>query len=264
MNINSDFSGALFLRKLSIVYVAQLRQGGRCQLEQVQPTAGCAWHSHRWQLKTSRQSTWISSLKMTVNGAPVRGLHGRSKDGPACRAPGCAAERETLAHVLGLCPKGDLLRNTRHHKCRTMIADEFRKKEWEVFEEVTCIGNEDSSRRIDIIVIDRENKVALILDPTVRYEAGENQAVEVNEEKRRIYVPCIPDLTERYRLQGFDVDIIGLYIGARGALSKFFVDFCNKYSLSKDLIGRIVISVLKGSCSILNHHLYSQQPVTAV
>ena len=90
-------------------------------------------------------------------------------------------ESETLAHVLGSCPKGDLLRNTRHHKCRTMIADEFWQKEWDMFEEVTCIRNEDSSRRIDIIAIDRKNKVAHILDPTVRYEAGENQAVEVDE-----------------------------------------------------------------------------------
>ena len=209
-------------------------------------------------------SEWITCLKMTVNGAPVRSLHGRSKDGPACRAPGCAAERETLSHVLGSCPKGDLLRNTRHHKYRTMVADDFRLKGWEVFEEVPCIGNEDSSRRIDIITIDRKKKVALILDPTVRYEAGENQAVEVDEEKRRIYEPCVPDLTERYRLQGFEVKVIGLYMGARGTVPKFFVDFCHKYLLSKDLIGRIVISILKGSCSILNHHLYSQQPVTAV
>ena len=126
-----------------------------------------------------------------------------------------------------------------------MIADEFRQKEWDVSEEVTCIRNEDSSRRIDIIAIDRKNKVAHILDPTVRYEAGENQAAEMNEEKRRIYVPCVPDLTERYRLQGFDVEVIGLYIGARGAVPKFFVDFCNKYFLSKDLISRIVISILK-------------------
>ena len=145
-----------------------------------------------------------------------------------------------------------------------MVADDFRLKGWEVFEEVPCIGNEDSSRRIDIITIDRKKKVALILDPTVRYEAGENQAVEVDEEKRRIYEPCVPDLTERYRLQGFEVKVIGLYMGARGTVPKFFVDFCHRYLLSKDLIGRIVILILKGSCSILNHHLYSQQPVTAV
>ena len=202
---------------------------------------------------------------MTVSGAPVRSLHGRSKDGPAYRAPGCEAEKETLAHVLGFCPKGSLLRNTRHNRVRTMIAEAFREKDsYEVHEEVPCIATDDSSRRIDIIVIDRGKKQAWILDPTIRYEGEETQAADVDEEKRKIYEPCVADLGQKYRLTGFDVKVIGLYIGARGTISKFFVEFCRSFSLCKDLIKRVVISVLKGSCGILHSHLYSQQPVTAV
>ena len=223
--------------------------------------------SNQWVYNRSglTNSEWISCLKMTVNGAPVRSLHGRSKDGPACRAPGCEAEKETLAHVLGFCPKGSLLRNARHNRVRTMIADAFRGKDGqEVHEEVPCIATDDSSRRIDIIVIDRGKKQAWILDPTIRYEWNETQAKDVDEEKRTIYEPCVPDLRQKYRLAGFDVKVIGLYNGARGTISKFFVDFCRSFSLCKDLIKRIVISVLKGSCGILHNHLYCQQPVTAV
>ena len=127
-----------------------------------------------------------------------------------------------------------------------MIADAFRGKDGlEVYEEVPCIATNDSSRRIDIIVIDRGKKQAWILDPTIRYEGNDTQATEVDEEKRKIYEPCVPDLMLKCRIAGFDIKVIGLYIEARGAISKFFVEFCRSFLLPKDLIKRIVISVLK-------------------
>ncbi|GAV07920.1 hypothetical protein RvY_17698 [Ramazzottius varieornatus] len=153
---------------------------------------------------------WISCLKMTVNGAPVRSLHGRSKDGPACRAPGCEAEREALSHVLGSCHKGNLLRNARHNKIRPMIAEVLRGKDGlEV--EVPCIAENGSSRRVDIIIIDRGKSQAWIVDLTVRYEGGEQQATEVDNEKKRIYEPCVRDLKGKYRMEEYEVEVIGLY-----------------------------------------------------
>ncbi|GAV05062.1 hypothetical protein RvY_15248 [Ramazzottius varieornatus] len=128
--------------------------------------------SNKWVYNRSglTNSEWISSLKVTVNGAPVSSFHGRSKDGPACRAPGREAEKETLSHVLGSCRKGSLLRNARHNRVRTMVADAFREKNGlEVYEEVPCTATDDSLRRIDIIVIDRGKKQAWVVDPTVRY-----------------------------------------------------------------------------------------------
>ncbi|KAJ4445709.1 hypothetical protein ANN_12394 [Periplaneta americana] len=49
-----------------------------------------------------------------------------------CRHPGCN-ETETLGHVLGFCRKTELLRNNRHHKARTGIADVLKRRGWEVF-----------------------------------------------------------------------------------------------------------------------------------
>ena len=104
-------------------------------------------------------------------------------------------------------------------------------------------------------------KQARILDLTIRYEGIETQATDVDEEKRLIYEPYILDLKLKYRLAGFDVKVIGLYIGARGTIPKFFVDSCKCSSLPKDLMNRIVISVLKGSCSISHCHHTHNSPL---
>ena len=73
------------------------RAGGVDQFKEHTP-------SNHWVYNRSglTNSEWISRLKMTVNGALVRSLHGRSKDGPACRGE---AEEETLAYVPGSCRK---------------------------------------------------------------------------------------------------------------------------------------------------------------
>ncbi|KAJ4447736.1 hypothetical protein ANN_09744 [Periplaneta americana] len=73
---------------------------------------------------------------------------------------------ETLGHVLGFYRKTELLRNNRHHRARTMLADILRQQGLEVHEEVHCISEDDSTRRADIIVIDRKKNTGTILDPT--------------------------------------------------------------------------------------------------
>ena len=69
-------------------------------------------------------------LKMINDVASVRSLNGRSKNGHQCRH--CSDTEiyvyETLAHVLGKCPFSDLVRKTRHHAIRTIIADQFRRQ----------------------------------------------------------------------------------------------------------------------------------------
>ncbi len=59
------------------------------------------------------ESEWKDCIKMFANVVPVRVLHGRSQGSNRCRH--ACGEIETLAHVLGFCRFGELLRNTRHH-----------------------------------------------------------------------------------------------------------------------------------------------------
>ncbi|KAJ4438546.1 hypothetical protein ANN_14493 [Periplaneta americana] len=134
------------------------------------------------------------------NQTPVRSLHGRSLDGFRCRY---CNEIETLAHVLGSCQHGELLRNSRHHNIRKLIAQALRKRSFEVHEEVHCVASEGGGiRRADIVALDKTNSKGFILDPTVRFEMSQTQPFEVNKEKQHIYEPTIPYFREKYQMKG--------------------------------------------------------------
>ncbi|KAJ4428684.1 hypothetical protein ANN_25677 [Periplaneta americana] len=105
-------------------------------------------------------------LKMIAMVAPVRSLPGRSTGTTHCRH---CSEYETLPHVLGSCPQGQVLRIKRYNTIRSMIADALRSKNLDVHEEVHCIADGGSNRRIDIIAINRNKQTAEIIDPTIRF-----------------------------------------------------------------------------------------------
>ncbi|KAJ4448407.1 hypothetical protein ANN_10423 [Periplaneta americana] len=102
-----------------------------------------------------------------------------------CRYPDCS-ELETLGHVLGQCPKGELLINARHHRVRHALATSLKTLNWEIHEEVHCVSSDASFRRADIIAINGRLKRALVLDPTIRFDRNLNQATEVDIEKKSI------------------------------------------------------------------------------
>ncbi|KAJ4431573.1 hypothetical protein ANN_20172 [Periplaneta americana] len=122
-------------------------------------TAANNWIANKKGLSTSE---WISSLKMTTNLAAVRSVPGRSLDGTLCRH-GCP-EIETLAHVLGFCEQGLLLRNSRHHLVRSKIAAALRNKGWIVEEEISCLAKNGSTRRVDILAYNADTKQGIIVD----------------------------------------------------------------------------------------------------
>ncbi|KAJ4432008.1 hypothetical protein ANN_20622, partial [Periplaneta americana] len=131
---------------------------------------GCALNANVYRLSTSE---WISSLKMTANLAAVRSVPGRSLDGTRCRH-GCP-EIETLAHVLGFCEQGLLLRNSRHHLVRSKIAAALRTKGWIVEGEISCLAENGSTKRVDILAYNADTKQGIIVDPTKRFEVGCHQ-----------------------------------------------------------------------------------------
>ncbi|KAJ4427554.1 hypothetical protein ANN_25202 [Periplaneta americana] len=159
---------------------------------------------------------WIRNHKGNVSA--VRSVPDRSSGSNLCRR--CDREVETLAHVLGVCPHGELLRNTRHHTVRSVIATALRYK---VYEEVYGISSEGSNRRIDIIAFKPPSLEGYIIDPTVRFESHEHQPEEVHEEKRNIYGPSISFYKDKYHLES--IIITGLMIRARGIIPRFPVDF---------------------------------------
>ena len=154
-----------------------------------------------------------------------------------------------------------------------MIADAMTKNGWKVLQEVECNShsmkqiNEDSdnssvesfsSRRVDIIAYNQTTRKGVILDPTIRMEQNTNQADLVDLKKKAFYEPCIPYFKEKLGLD--DIEVIGLYVGARGTISKFFLEFLKNHALPSTLIEDIVTTVLKKSAQICVHHLFSNIP----
>lgn len=197
-------------------------------------------------------SEWRDAIKMTANVCSVRSLPGRSQDGTLCRR--CRREHETLAHVLGSCPYGEVLRNSRHHAVRGRIAQAMRHCGYTVFEEVPGIASNGSNRRIDIIAFKPTESHGLILDPTVRFETHEGQPEEVDTEKRSIYEPTVSYYKDKYKLE--NIHVVGLMVGARGTIPKFLVQFWTSRGLQKSHLLDIAIVALKGSLAILRNHLF--------
>jgi len=194
---------------------------------------------------------FMQILKMIGQVAPVRAVYGRGLT-HQCRH---CAETETLGHVLGFCDRGYLLRNQRHNNVRSMIADEFRRLKWNVYEEVNCLNPLRSTQRIDIIIFKKKNDKAYIIDPTIRIETSREQPEEVNQEKKAHYDSVIPFFKDKYGLK--DIEVIGVFIGARGTISVDFENFRTKFDISKDLRNKVALSVIKSSVQILQHHTYN-------
>ena len=198
-------------------------------------------------------SEWVNTIKMTADVAAVRALQGRSQDGNHCRF---CSEIETLAHVLGKCPRGEQLRTTRHHNVRSLLANALRNQKWIVQEEVHCVSAEGSNRRIDILAYDANSLTGYVIDPTVRFECHIQQPSDVDIEKRNIYNPCVPDLCKKFQIKSLEV--IGLFIGSRGTITNFFEVFRKKFMLPKSVTKDILLSVIKNSVKILNNHIYTK------
>jgi len=97
-----------------------------------------AWVSNKGGLSSSE---WTNAIKASINSMSNRGTGGRSVGGSChCRNEVCNENNivQSLPHIRGSCPKTELLRNAAHHRDRSAIADLFRSKNFEVYEEVHC------------------------------------------------------------------------------------------------------------------------------
>ncbi|KAJ4440257.1 hypothetical protein ANN_08396 [Periplaneta americana] len=146
------------------------------------------WITHHEGLSCSE---WRDAIQMVGNVAAVRAIPGRSMDSNRCRH--CFNEIETLAHVLGSCPHGEILRNARHHKIRSAIALALRDKGYTTYEEIYGLSETGSCRRVDILAFN--NTTGDIIDPTIRFELNTTQPEDANNEKNQIYaqieiIPC--------------------------------------------------------------------------
>ncbi|KAJ4442246.1 hypothetical protein ANN_12112 [Periplaneta americana] len=91
-------------------------------------------------------------------------------------------------------------------------------------------------RRADIIAINGRLKRALVLDPTIRFERNLNQATEVDIEKKSIYEPCLPYLSQKYNVPLKQWSVIGLLFGSRGSITKFTWNYLKELHIPFDSV----------------------------
>ena len=208
--------------------------------------------ANHWIIKHEglSSSEWRDAIKMTGNVAAVRVVPGRTMGNNRCRH--CGNEIETLPHVLSSCPHGDALRNTRHHGIRNTITQTLRDNGYTVHEEVHGLSEDGSTRRIDMIAF-QDNQKGHIIDPTIRFEHCKSQPLDVNQEKKKIYEPTISYYKSKYNLH--HIEVIGLLVGARGTIPSFFKKFCEDFHLPLSFSKHIALLALKGSIALLRNHL---------
>ena len=108
-----------------------------------------------------------------------------------------------------------------------------------------------STKRADIVIIDRGNKNGYIIDPTVRFERDENQANDVHLEKKGHYDPCCTYFTDKYGIESWEV------IGARCTVTKFTVNVFKRFGFDTNILQDIAIQILRDTLYILHNHLYN-------
>ncbi|KAJ4443021.1 hypothetical protein ANN_04671 [Periplaneta americana] len=98
-------------------------------------------------------------------------------------------------------------------------------------------------------------RIGFIIDLTVRFEMNEEQPADVDKEKKNIYNPTIPYYLQKYQLE--ELEVIGLLVGARGTATLFMKDVFKRLGIPTS-ITIVTLAALKGSITLLKHHLYSK------
>ncbi|BES95949.1 Hypothetical protein NTJ_08758 [Nesidiocoris tenuis] len=218
-----------------------------------------SWVSNKGGLTSSE---WTNGIKLSMNLMSNRGTGGRSQGNRLCRNPTCGEKNqiETIPHIRGSCPKSELLRNSAHHKIRSAVASIFRCKGWEVHEEIHCRSQDDEggeqNRRADIVVIDRTQDRAMIIDPTLRWESNADSLdIDIDREKKSIYEPTVPYFREKYGVTNWEVH--GLWFGVRGTASPLLRGFFKRFQIANTTLAELCLTVLRDTLHIIHRHLYS-------
>ena len=218
-------------------------------------------NSFMYNKQSLSSSDWTAALKLNTNYANLKGVpgvaqgHGQNR---RCRRCHNENNRETPSHVLGCCPFGENRRNARHHEVQLRLIAMLQDKGFDCYDEVTCIDDNGTNRRVDILAFDLKSNKAYVIDPTVRFENNEDMDEVVQLEKAGIYDKCFNDLKERYKQYGErQLETIGLWFGSRGTIGKNVVNFFERFQLDKKKLPEIAESILAASIRMIHAHSYT-------
>ena len=94
-----------------------------------------------------------------------------------------------------------------------------------------------------------------IIDPAIRWESNRDVAEEVQTMKRDTYESCFEDLKSKYPIGNRGCEVIGLWFGARGTISRQVVDFFERFELDKNALPDIAETILVASVHMISAHI---------
>ena len=137
------------------------------------------------------------------------------------------------------------MRVERQNQVVKMIMEKLRENDKR---EVQIEPKDQRNFKPDIVIKSKDKSRAWILDPTIRMEVSDEEITSKNTEKAEKYAPTADEIKlERFR----QVTVHGLWMGARGVLSKDSINIFKSLGLDKEFIRKIVCLVLK-----LSHAMY--------
>ncbi|KFW93817.1 hypothetical protein N336_05718, partial [Phalacrocorax carbo] len=97
----------------------------------------------------------------------------------------CQAENDSCAHIIGYCSAEQDARIKRHNHLCELLAEEVKKKDWVLFQELMVRDEQNELYKPDLVFI-KEGQ-ALVVDITVRYESKLTSLVDAAAEKIKKY-----------------------------------------------------------------------------
>ena len=182
-------------------------------------------HLTGWTNIPSRQLISMIRLRSGTLGA----IHGAPNQ-PGCHR--CMEDTpESLFHILNKCSSTKGLQCIRHDKVRDLIHDTLTEKGWTVLREIRIPTSKESHIRPDLIVINRDQTKAFVLDVRIAYELDKDSLVRKDLQKREKYQHYNVDIINYLRFHFPDIpspDYFGLVFGSRGSIH------CTTLNLLKD------------------------------
>ena len=204
---------------------------------------------------------WVEAIKLSFGYANLKGVPGVGEKTMPNRCRRCDNETETVSHVLGYCHFMSRQRIARHDALKFSLKKMLKANGMKVKHEAECKSTTGDNHRVYLVAFPMHTNTdkAYIIDPTIRWEDNKDVGAEVHAEKRRIYEPCIPFLKQRFAAAfgNREYEVIGLWMGARGTISKNMVEFFDRFQLDRRKLLELSNTVVWDSLDMLHNHIYA-------
>ncbi|KAL7667356.1 hypothetical protein ACOME3_010827, partial [Neoechinorhynchus agilis] len=180
-------------------------------------------------------------------------------DGPStkhCRH--CTAPAQTQLHVLNLCPKNITKMVERHDAVQGSFTWAQQKRwgsRWEIHTENRIYDNQGRLNKPDLILVDRQQKKAQIIDIAVYYETTKERSENTILEKEDKYKHITEQIASLYNLELHDVKTIGLAVGTRGAYTPELLKGLRLFNLSEKTAENMSKTAADKSIQVYNNFM---------